>query len=384
MKPRLLFFSNLFPTAAEPYRGLDNATLLHGLARYFDIRVLSPRPMLPWKRGVFSPRPEDAPFQPRWAPAAYLPKLGGSVNHLLMAGSLRRPFEEIFRDFQPSIILSSWLFPDSCAALDLTRGRVPLVAIAQGSDVHQYLRMGARRRVILKLLPGAATVITRSRDLSNLLQNAGFPAGKLRTIYNGVDLEAFQPRDQALARRECGLPADARIFLFVGNFYPVKNPFLLIRAFSALQPSDPTAMLVMAGGGPLETACRKMVSRSGHPSRVLFAGRKLPAEIARLMNAADCLVLPSRNEGVPNVILEAFASGLPVLASRVGGIPEVLDEPFLGRLFPADDLAALVEAFRAQPAGPARETAAIREHGLRFSWEAATDACRDALMAALR
>jgi hypothetical protein len=70
--PRLLFLSNLFPTALEPYRGLDNVTLLHALAPHFEIRVLSPRPVLPWVRDTFSARADDAPLQPHWVPTAYL------------------------------------------------------------------------------------------------------------------------------------------------------------------------------------------------------------------------------------------------------------------------------------------------------------------------
>jgi glycosyltransferase involved in cell wall biosynthesis len=381
VNPRLLFFSNLFPTAAEPYRGLDNVTLLHALAPYFEIRVLSPRPILPWIRGTFSPRPDDEPLQPSWIPTAYLPKIGGPINHLLMGASLRHSFEQTLRVFQPNVILSSWIYPDSCAALHLADGRVPLAAIAQGSDVHQYLGMPSRRRAILKYLPHAAAVITRSRELSRLLENAAFPPEKLHTVYNGVALDAFQPRDQAQARREASLPEDARIILFVGNFYPVKNPLLLVQALEQLEASTPPTLLVMAGSGPLEGPARDLALRLGVSSRVIFSGSQPPAEIARLMNAADLLAIPSENEGVPNVLLEAFASGRPAVASRVGGIPEVLDQDFLGLMFPPGDLPALVAALARQLAVP-RETAAIRRHAQRFSWQAAASAYREILLSA--
>jgi glycosyltransferase involved in cell wall biosynthesis len=299
-----------------------------------------------------------------------------------MSASLRHSFEQTLREFRPDILLSSWIYPDSCAVLHLAHGRVPLVAIAQGSDVHQYLGMPARRRAILRYLPHAAAVITRSRELSRLLEDAGFPSGKLHTIYNGVALDTFQPRDQAQARREAALPVNARIILFVGNLYPVKNPLLLIAALAQLEMDNPP-LLVMAGGGPLESPSRDLATRLGLASRVIFAGRKTPPEIARLMNAADLLALPSENEGVPNVLLEAFASGLPVVASGVGGIPEVLDQPFLGRTSPPGDLPALVAALRQQLATP-RDPAAIRRHGERFSWDAAANAYRNILISSLR
>ena len=89
------------------------------------------------------------------------------------------------------------------------------------------------------------------------------------------------------------------------------------------------------------------------------------------MRAADALALPSHNEGVPNVILEAFASGLRVVASRVGGIHEVHNHETLGRLVPAGELEPLVTALR-ETLETDPDTAAIRAHALRFSWEAAT------------
>lgn len=380
-KQRLLFLSNLFPTEAEPYRGLDNATLLHVLAPAFDIHALSPRPALPWSRTHFAPRPMDSPLRPAWARAAYLPKIGSRVNHLLMSASLHGTVEQLLSTFRPDVLLSSWIYPDSCAALHLLRGRIPLVAIAQGSDVHQYLAIPARRRVILKYLPLAADVITRSRELSLLLEDAGFPPSKLHTIYNGVDLEAFRPRDQSAARRELNLPPESRIILFVGNFYDVKDPLLLINAVPLLKCSGPPVILIMAGGGPLEETCRLRAAALDISARVIFSGRKTSPEIARLMNAADLLALPSKNEGVPNVILEAFASGLPVVASRVGGIPEVLTEPALGRLFRKGDLEALGAALDAQLSAP-RDSAAIRLHGQRFSWQAAAAAYTRILVAA--
>jgi glycosyltransferase involved in cell wall biosynthesis len=377
---RLLFLSNLFPTAAEPYRGLDNATLLHALAAHFEIRAISPRPVLPWGRKSFPARSGDAPLDPRWVPSAYLPKIGSRVNHLLMAASLRHPFDQLMREYQPEVILSSWIYPDSLAALHVAHGRVPVVAIAQGTDVHQYLKIPARRKAILKYLPHAAAVITRSRELSRILENAGFPAATLHTVYNGVDLDTFQPRNQAAARREAGLPDAGRIILFVGNFYRIKNPLLLIRAFARLAAGD--AVLVMAGGGMLEQACRDLAAELGVAPRVIFAGRKSPEEIARLMNAADLLALPSENEGVPNVLLEALASGLPVVASRTGGIPEVLDHESLGRMAPPGDLDAFAAALEAQLAAP-RDIASIRLKGQCFSWDTATARYRDILAAAL-
>jgi len=217
-------------------------------------------------------------------------------------------------------------------------------------------------------LKRASAVITRSGELARLLGEAGVSKEKLHPVYNGIDFEVFKPGNQGEARRELGLPATGKIVLFVGNFYDIKNPLLLIEAFSRLSHLEELPHLVMIGGGPLETEAQALAKANG--TRVIFAGRRKASEVARYMQAADLLCLPSKNEGVPNVILEAFACGLPVLASNVGGIPEVLNADYLGRLAAPNNVPELVFCLcQSLEQVPDRER--IHQHGLEFSWERA-------------
>lgn len=364
---RLLFISNLFPDQAEPYRGLDNATVLHHLRDRWEIRVLALRPALPWQRKTWQARPVDAPFQPRFARVAYVPKIGSHFNHRLCAASLARPLREVRKAFPFDAVLSSWIYPDSCAIAALAGELAfPFVSIAQGSDVHQFLRYPVRRRVITRAMPAASSIITRSGELARLLADAGLERGKLHTVYNGVDFERFHPADPAAARAELGLPQEGRIMLYVGNFYPVKNPLGLIAAHARCR--TPECHLVMIGGGPQEAEARALAGRLQTATRVHFRGRMDAAGVARHLQAADMLAVPSHNEGVPNVILEAFACGCPVVSTRVGGIGEVHPEGAMGRLASPGDPAALAAAidslFEAR-----RDTQAILNHGRQFSWE---------------
>ncbi len=396
---KLLFVSNLFPDTAEPYRGLDNATLLHHLADRWEIRVLAVRPALlprPWQ-----PREQDVKFAPQYVATPYLPKIGSRWNHRIMARVLRGRMRELRRQFAFDVVLSSWIFPDSCAVAELAQELdFPFVAIAQGSDVHQYLQMPVRREIITRLLPRASAVITRSGELARLLAGAGLPSERLHSIYNGVDFEIFRylaDPDQgahaahtvgaakAAARRELGLPIDAPLILFVGNFYQIKNPLLPPLALANLStvsfPVPP--VLVMVGGGRLEQRVRELAGRLPVRDRVILAGRTDAAGVARYMQAADVLCLPSQNEGVPNVILEAFACGLPVIASRVGGIPEVHPGDDFGRLVTTTEPAAFATAFQEvllSPPSPER----IRNHALQFSWPRTAAACHALLMQARR
>lgn len=373
-KPRLLFISNLFPDAAEPYRGLDNATVLRHLTERWDIATLAVRPTLPFCGKKCEPRDEDRPLAPRYVPSLYLPKVGHKLNHRLMAQALRSEIAQFRGSFQ--VALTSWIFPDACAvSLLANEMKFPFVAIAQGSDVHQYLKIPARREIISKLLPAATGVITRSAELARLLGDAGVSRDRLHPIYNGINLALFHPTDHLAIRRELRLPLNCRIVLFVGNFVDIKNPGLLVQAVAKLRedPAFENVLLVFVGGGPLEGEITFQASRGDMGERVMLAGRLEAPMVAKFMQAADVLCLPSDNEGVPNVILEAFATGRPVVASNVGGIPEVHNAPFLGRLVPPRDLDALVGALGGV-LNELPDTARIRAHAEQFTWQRTADA----------
>jgi glycosyltransferase involved in cell wall biosynthesis len=383
---KLLFVSNLFPDTTEPYRGLDNATLLHHLADRWDIRVLAIRPTLSAFPSTRQSRPQDEMFATQYVSSLYVPKIGSRWNHQLMANALTIPLGELLPQFPFDVLLGSWIFPDCCAVAELARDlESPFVAIAQGSDVHQYLQMPVRRKIITRLLPSASAVVTRSAELARLLAESGLPRERLHPIYNGIDLDLFQPGDRSAARRELHLPANAPVILFVGNFYGIKNPDIAVKALARLSSPEfkTPPVLVMVGGGKLEAQIRELAASLSVADRVILAGRTDAAGVARHMQVADVLCLPSTNEGVPNVILEAFASGLPVVASRVGGIPEVHPGDDFGKLVAPIEPAAFTAALREVLLSP-RDPARIREHALQFSWKRAADAYHELLSQAQR
>jgi teichuronic acid biosynthesis glycosyltransferase TuaC len=374
---RLLFISNLFPDRQEPYRGLDNAALLHALARRWEIRTLALRPMLPWRRGAWLARVEDAALKPEFVSTLYVPRMGHRWNHRLYARALRGRMERLRGEWQADVVLASWLFPDACAVAELQKEfHYRFAAIAQGTDVHEYLRIRARREIIVSRLEQAGAVITRSAELARLLGEAGLREESLHPIYNGVDFTIFHPPaegERHAERQALDLPEFAPVILFVGNFLPIKNPHLLLDAYVRIvaSPKLASTRLVLIGGGPLEAELRARAAELRAP--VTFAGRLDADGVARAMRAATVLALPSDNEGVPNVVLEAFASGLPVVASRVGGIAEVHRHDFLGQLVPPRDPAALAAALSATLLAPVQPPR-IAEYGRTFSWKATADA----------
>ena len=372
---KLLFVSNLFPDEQEPWRGLDNVTLLHALRAEdpeLDVRVLAFRASVSRRGEVpkLRPRAGDEVLRPRFFWNNYVPKLGG-LNHWLFERSLAKAESALGVDFQADVILAPWLFPDACAvALRARRRRIPVVAVAQGSDVHQYLGSTMRRRAILGLAKRARAIVTRSRDLESRLVKAGASADRVRTIYNGVDTGLFCPAPRQTARTELGAPVDGKLLLFVGNFLPVKGIDLLLNAVAAVAgSSEEPVSLAMIGSGPLEPSIRQQAAELGILERLIFVGRQPPAGVARWMQAADAVCLSSLNEGVPNVVLESISSGRPMVSTDVGGISEIL-EPLLGRRFlvKGRDTSAFAAALKGALQHPPDERV-LHDAAQQFSWQ---------------
>jgi len=151
---RLLFISNLFPDTLQPWCGLDNATLLHAMREVqpdTDIRVLCLRlghAFWTGRPSPLQPRTGDEVLAPRYGWAPYLPKLGG-LNDWLFAVAVRRALRTLPPDWKPDALLVPWLFPDGCAVNRLrSLAHLPMVSVAQGSDVHHFLNLPMRRLAI--------------------------------------------------------------------------------------------------------------------------------------------------------------------------------------------------------------------------------------------
>jgi glycosyltransferase involved in cell wall biosynthesis len=349
-KPRVLFVSNLFPDSASTYLGLDNATLLHQLREFCDLRVICPRPSLNLKGWLgFSsrrlrPREIDEPFEPSFIEVPYVPLLGTPCNHLLMRMFLRRPLSRIIKRDKIDLVLCSWLYPDGCAVVPIARKfDIPIVLITQGTDTHHYIHYPLRRKFIIDAIKKSCAVITRSGALARLLESAGADAASIYPVHNGVDESIFYPRDRALSRDVLGLSGEEKVIVFVGNFLPVKNPEFLLEAFSSID-FDKRVLLTMIGKGPLKARLEKLSSKLGIADRVIFTGPLDASDVATWMGAADCLALCSHNEGLPNVVIEALASGLPVVSSNVGGISELLDREDRGFLVDRGDMKGYCDA----------------------------------------
>ena len=169
----------------------------------------------------------------------------------------------------------------------------------------------------------------------------GFPVDRIRVIRNGVDLDRFGTLGRTEARRVLGLDPSALLVGTVGRLVPVKDHATLLYAAVHLGSRGLRCEVVIAGDGPLREATTTLAGELGLGRTHLLGHRP---DVERVLAALDVFVLPSRSEGLSNTILEAMASGLPVVATRVGGAEELVEEGATGLLVPPGEPAALADA----------------------------------------
>jgi glycosyltransferase involved in cell wall biosynthesis len=175
-------------------------------------------------------------------------------------------------------------------------------------------------------LKEAAAIVPVSSSLKKIAVELGAQPSRIHVLPNGIDASRFPIISRRSARRKLELPEEARILAYVGALRRVKGPDLLVDAVEILKHSRPDLIAVAAGTGPRHRAIQRRINRLGLHDRIRLVGQLPPEEVATLMNAADALVLPSRNEGCPNAVLESLSCGTPVVAARVGAVPDLLDD----------------------------------------------------------
>lgn len=323
---RLLLYTNVFPNPVLPTKGTFNRQLARALAVEHDLRVITP---VSWveelKAGKSIRRDVVDGIEVRYPRFVYPPKVGREHFGWWLWHSSRRTAESLFKEWRPEAVVAYWSHPDGEVAVRLAQGLgVPGVVMVGGSDVNLLMKAGRRRAKILAVLNAADAVVTVSRDLRTTLLAAGIPAEKICVIDRGVDAGTFFPGDRVEARRRLGLPVDGRLILWVGRMVEVKGLDVLLSACSELKTRGESFRVQLVGDGGLRKALEARSVALGLGDVVGFAGSKSHDALPDWYRAADLTVLPSLTEGIPNVLRESLACGTPFVASRVGGIPELV------------------------------------------------------------
>lgn len=259
------------------------------------------------------------------------PKLGMTTHGISMfAGSFRQVSKRL-NEVDYDLIDAHYVYPDGFAAVLLASVlKKPLVVSARGSDINLFSEFRMIRPFIRHVLLRANGLIAVSHALKDLMVRLGCRSENLAVIGNGVDPQKFMPRPRCAMRQKLGLPNDASVVIAVGRLDENKGFHILIEAVARLRSSG--VMLLIIGEGPRRSALENQIRRSGLNANVRLIGTVPHDELSSWYSAADVFCLASLREGCPNVVLEAMACGLPIVATRVGGIPELVVSSSFGTL----------------------------------------------------
>ncbi len=377
---RSLLFSTLYPSAARPNHGIFVETRLRELLKTGAVqaRVVAPVPWFPSRAerfGDYARMAQTPPHEQRHGVDVLhpryllLPKVGMLLAPWLLALSCIRPLRKLIQEgFDFDVIDSHYFYPDGvAAALLAVYFKKPLVITARGSDVNLIARFALPRRLMLWASRRAAACIGVSAALVEAMAQMGVPSDRLRTMRNGVDLQRFHPIDPTQARSQIGFTG-APLLLSVGNLVPLKGHELCIDALALLKAMHAGARLLIVGHGPERERLLAHAQQRGVAGSVHLVGTVPNAELAAWYSAADVLLLASNREGWPNVLLEAMACGTPVVATAVGGVPEVVRADVAGSLVQQRTGQALANGVLLQ-LQKASTRSAVRCYAEAFGWE---------------
>ena len=379
---RLLTLTSLYPNAVQPTHGVfvENRLRMLVADHGFEALVVAPVPWFPATAPAFGRYAEFAKvpaeekrhgitvLHPRYP---VIPKIGMSIAPFLMyralATFLRR---RVLGQYDFDVIDAHYFYPDGVAAALLGRRfDKPVVITARGSDINLIANHRLPRHLIRWAARQSAGMIAVSRALKDRMINLGMDPQQICVLRNGVDLEVFRRRE-ATSNSICG-PLEGPVLLSVGNLVSGKGHDLAIRALASLE----RATLLIVGDGPLKGALQSLARELGLAERVRFLGRIAHERLPEVYSLADVLILASAREGWPNVLLEAMACGTPVVATRVGGVPEIVRTKAAGSLIESRDPESIAAAVRCLLDSPPTR-AATRAYAEDFGWQETIEAQR--------
>lgn len=363
--------TSLYPSAERPHEGIFAERRLKALeARGHRVSVVHPVPLAPpgvggargeyrrmlaeERRGTIRVRRPRYLHVPEglWPPAARAnPRRFARAARAALAGE------------PTDVVLLDYAWPAAEFALSSS---LPCVLSGRGSDV---LAVAEDQRIAPRLaaaLKGCAAYGAVSRDLLVVMDRLAGRPGAGVLLENGVDTARFRPGSKEAARAALGLSPGGPLVGVVGHLIPRKDPLLALEAFERGAPSE--AELVFAGRGELREPLEQAIAERGLAERVRCIGEVEPEKLAELYRAIDVLLLTSHREGRPNVVLEAFASGTPAVATPAGGTPELFEHVPTG-LAPGFEAAPIAEELKRTLAEPP-DPGLLRAQVSGRSWEA--------------
>ena len=343
---KIAVITSYFPNSAQPWQGRSAYQTLRVLSSIADVHIFFMNSNYPsWLKPPSRTYDHlNHSYSPPEVKVSYydypaLPLLSRPFNGWMAA----RVLLPHVRSFAPDIIHSFFIYPEGFAAVQIGKAlSVPVVVKGIGSDINRigdYISAMLTRTV----LRNADFLFTVSGDLHKKAVLMGAPPEKTRTIHNGCDLSVFHVGDRIEAREKLHLDPAAETVVYIGRMDVKKGLRELVEAASSLHLERPNLKVYMVGEGPDRPLIGSAIKAHNASSYIHTLPSCAFDEVAVWMTAADLVTLPSYMEGCPNVVLEALACGRPVVATNVGGIPEIMNDE-CGCLVPPRDSVALAHA----------------------------------------
>ena len=374
---KLLMLTDMFPSKDTPVEGIFVYELVRQLVKSCEIDLIHPRFWYPFggcDQQVDAEKEHEwvePSLCPTFRPRLFIPPRGdriflrGIAFFISMIPYLLKKHRESKYDIVHAHMAAPAGFAGVLAAIISKR---PILITCHGSDIHTYPRYRYLRFMVRYVLKHAQQVIFVSNSLLETAIREGFSYRRASVIHNGVDQSRFISADKEVHREKLGLACGDKVVLFIGNLRPVKGLIFLIRAIANLRKRIESVQLVLVGKGELAGELKRQALVLGIERHVRFVGQIPRAEIPSWINACDVFCLPSINEGFPTVIPEVLSCGRPVVASKVGGIPEIITSHFQGILVPPQNSEKLAHALT-EALDTVWDSVLIRDSVSGYSWE---------------
>ena len=361
----IIWLTTQFPNGTDNKNGMFIYRTVRELSKYYSITVIVLHPVLPpiipilknfgFAKDIYKEWKTRFPQNPS------KPKGIENIN-VLYSGffrpprlkdnywegwfaykSVRKKIKKLIKN-DKTILHATWLFPEGRAAYLLNKEfKIPYIVTLMGSDVN-YLDVNSKKYEYAKNIFNTASMITSvSQALFNTCERKHLPIKKDKSFltHTVYETEKFNIYDKNKIREKLKLETEAKIIFFAGALRKLKNVDILIKSISDLKGKFNNLKLLIAGTGFEEGNLKELVKRENLKNYVTFLGNLDAESLINYYNAADVFCLPSKNEGLPNVIIEALLCGTPVVASNVGELPFIIKEGKNGFLVEANSVNSL-------------------------------------------
>ena len=346
---KVLTYTTLFPNNVFPNHGVFIKERMRFFAQRNELKVVAPVPYFPginintrWYKYSKIKKFEIIEDIPVWHPRYFItPRIGMSLYGDYLYWSTKKIVAKILSSYTFEAIDAHYIYPDGYAALKIAKEfNKPIILSARGTDINLYSEFPIIKKKLLFTMQSADRIIAVSQSLKDRIHELGIPEYKIEVIPNGVDFDKFYKMDKMTARKELNLPLDKKIILSVGLLIDRKGFNFLIDAFGILiknMVGKKPPVLIIAGEGERKVQLQTQINKNKLQDCIKLVGSIPHNQLNKYYNAADIFTLVSSREGWPNAVMEALACGVPVVATKIWGIPEIIKNDSYGILVEDQD-----------------------------------------------